>query len=229
MIETRGLQHRYPNGTTVTMPDISAPQGHTLLLQGPSGSGKSTLLALCCGLLEATQGSITVAGQALSQLTGAARDVWRGRTLGFLPQRLFLSEFLSVRDNLGLAYFACNQPRDEAHIERTLHALGVGELADRRPSELSGGQAQRVALARASLLSPQVLLADEPTASLDDAAAHQAITLLVQTAQRSQATLVIATHDARIEPVLRGLASSSLSKNISKIGLGPIQNARRQL
>jgi putative ABC transport system ATP-binding protein len=225
MIETRGVQHRYPSGTTVQLPDISLAQGHTLLLQGPSGSGKSTLLALACGLLDATQGRVTVAGQELAALKGTARDVWRGRTIGFLPQRLFLSESLSVRDNLGLVYFASALPRDEQRISQTLEALGVGALASRKPSELSGGQAQRVALARASLLSPKVLLADEPTASLDDEAAQQAIGLLVQTAHRSGASLVIATHDARVAFELEDHLSPDLLSKISLLRASGLREA----
>jgi putative ABC transport system ATP-binding protein len=92
--------------------------------------------------------------------------------------------------------------QDAARISAALQALGVGELVDRLPSELSGGQAQRVALARAVLLSPKIILADEPTASLDDAAAQQACELLLQAAQQCGASLVIATHDARVRQAL---------------------------
>jgi putative ABC transport system ATP-binding protein len=91
---------------------------------------------------------------------------------------------------------------DDAKISAALQALGVSELSQRKPSELSGGQAQRVALARAVLLDPRIILADEPTASLDDEAAQQAVQLLVQAAQRSQASLVIATHDVRVGQML---------------------------
>jgi putative ABC transport system ATP-binding protein len=119
-----------------------------------------------------------------------------------LPQRLHLSDALTVFDNLALAYFAIGQPTDKAQIMRSLDALGVADLAQRKPHALSGGQAQRVALARAVLMQPRVILADEPTASLDDDAAQGAITLLAQAALRCQATLVVATHDARVQSVL---------------------------
>ena len=94
------------------------------------------------------------------------------------------------------------QPEDDGRIQTALRALGVLELADRLPAQLSGGQAQRVALARAVLLQPQVILADEPTASLDDEAAADAVALLLQTAQYRGATLVIATHDARVAALI---------------------------
>ena len=202
MISTQDLRYRYPTGIPLAFAGMRVPQGAALVLRGNSGSGKSTLLALAAGLLVASQGRIEVAGQDPAKLSATQRDAWRGRTVGFLPQRLHLSDALSVFDNLALAYFAIGQPTDKAQILRSLDALGVADLAARKPHALSGGQAQRVALARSVLMQPRVILADEPTASLDDDAAHSAIALLAQAAQRCQATLVVATHDARIEPVL---------------------------
>jgi putative ABC transport system ATP-binding protein len=202
MIRSQQLAFYYPGGTQLAFADVALQQGGALVLRGNSGSGKSTFLALAAGLLTTTNGRIEVAGQNPAQLSAAQRDAWRGRTVGFLPQRLHLSDALSVFDNLALAYFAIGQPTDKAQILRSLDALGVADLAARKPHALSGGQAQRVALARSVLMQPKVILADEPTASLDDDAAHSAITLLAQAAQRCQATLVVATHDARIEPVL---------------------------
>lgn len=202
MIESRGLQYAHPRQAPLRMPDVSVAQGGTLLLRGPSGSGKSTWLALAAGLLTPTAGEIVVAGQPVGVLAGAARDGWRARHIGFLPQRLHLSEALTVADNLALAYFAAGLPVDRAAIARALEALGLDALAARRPSQISGGQAQRVALARAVLLRPRVILADEPTASLDDDACMTALALLRQTARSLEATLVIATHDARVREAL---------------------------
>jgi putative ABC transport system ATP-binding protein len=205
MIHTQQLTYRYPQGPVLAFDDMCVPQGGVLVLRGNSGSGKSTLLALAAGLLCAATGQIEIAGQNPAALGAAQRDAWRGRTVGFLPQRLHLSDALSVFDNLALAYFATAQPVHKAHILRSLDALGVADLAARKPHALSGGQAQRVALARAVLLQPMLILADEPTASLDDAAAHSAITLLAQAAQRCQATLVLATHDARVQTALESI------------------------
>jgi putative ABC transport system ATP-binding protein len=202
MLRTTHLSFAYPNGAAMRFADVNVPQGDVLLLQGASGSGKSTLLALCCGLLTATGGRMEVAGQDVSRLSGAARDAWRGRTVGFLPQRLHLTESLDVRGNLALVFFAAGLREEPAKIDAALQALDVAQLANRQPSELSGGQAQRVALARAVLLSPQIILADEPTASLDSEAAAQAIGLLLAAAQRCGATLVVATHDVRVTEAL---------------------------
>jgi len=202
MISTRGLRYRYPDGAVLAFPDVEVPQGGVLLLRGRSGVGKSTWLALAAGLRAPSAGELVVAGQTLAALTAVQRDAWRVRHIGFLPQQLHLSEALTVAGNLGLAYFAAGLPEDRAAIHAALDALGVTELAGRKPAQLSGGQAQRVALARAVLLKPKVILADEPTASLDDEAAQDALALLQATAQQTGATLVIATHDARVRQTL---------------------------
>jgi putative ABC transport system ATP-binding protein len=202
LIQTRDLAYRYPGGTPIHFPDTDVPQGGVLLLSGPSGCGKSTWLALVAGLVKPAAGTLTVAGQALAQLNGVAADAWRARTIGFLPQKLHLSIALTVAQNLAMAQWAAGQAEDPARIAATLAALGVADLAQRKPAQLSGGQAQRVALARAVLLQPRVILADEPTASLDDEAAASAVALLVQTASEQGATLVIATHDGRVAPLI---------------------------
>jgi putative ABC transport system ATP-binding protein len=202
MVETRGLRYQYPAGPALVFEDLDVPQGATLLLRGSSGSGKSTWLALAAGLLTPSAGELVVAGQRLSVLSRAARDAWRGRHLGFLPQKLHLSEALTVERNLALAFYAAGVPEDRQAARRALDRLGVGELAPRRPSQLSGGQAQRVALARTILMQPRIILADEPTASLDDTAAFTAIALLEDCASECNATLVIATHDRRVQEAL---------------------------
>lgn len=202
MIRTDALTYQYANGPTLVFPDVDVVQGSVLLLSGPSGCGKSTWLALAAGLMVPTSGHITVAGQNLTALKKVAADAWRAGAIGFLPQKLHLSAALSVRQNLMMAQWAAGQVEDAAAIDGALQALGVRALADRKPSELSGGQAQRVALARAVLMRPRVILADEPTASLDDEAAADAVGLLLHTASLRKATLVIATHDARIERLI---------------------------
>lgn len=210
MIQTSSLGYAYPGGATLAFPDVDVAQGAVLLLSGPSGCGKSTWLALVAALVAPTAGSLTVAGQKLDALKSVAADAWRARAIGFLPQRLHLSAALSIYDNLAMAQWAAGQPEDAQRIHAALHALGVDGLAPRKPGQLSGGQAQRVALARAVLLQPLVILADEPTASLDDAAAADAIGLLLATAKAQNATLVIATHDARVAQLLPPGASSRI-------------------
>ena len=202
MVKTRALRYQYPGGPALAFDDLEVPQGATVLLHGSSGSGKSTWLALAAGLLTPSAGEVVIAGQPLSKLSRAARDAWRGRQLGFLPQKLHLSEALTVERNLALAYYAAGLPENRAAVQQALDRLEVGELADRRPSQLSGGQAQRVALARTILMEPKVILADEPTASLDDQAALTGLRLLEECAFQCNATLVIATHDRRVREAL---------------------------
>jgi putative ABC transport system ATP-binding protein len=202
LIQTSQVAYCYAGSAPINFPDIEVPQGSVVLLSGPSGCGKSTWLALVAGLVKPSAGTLMVAGQALGSLTGVATDAWRARTIGFLPQKLHLSAALTVTQNLGMAQWAAGQAEDAGRIAETLAALGVAELARRKPAQLSGGQAQRVALARAVLLKPTVILADEPTASLDDEAAAAAIALLLHTAKLQGATLVIATHDARVAPLI---------------------------
>ena len=206
MIQSTGLEFAYQNGATLAFPDADVPQAGVLLLGGPSGSGKSTWLALAAGLVALTGGSLQVAGQALGTLGALKTDAWRAQTIGFLPQKLHLSAALTVQQNLALAFWAAGVAQDDARIDAALNALGVADLAQRLPAQLSGGQAQRVALARAVLMRPRVLLADEPTASLDDHNAADAVQLLWSTAQNLGATLVIATHDARVDQCLQGLS-----------------------
>ncbi|MGH6626483.1 MAG: ABC transporter ATP-binding protein [Burkholderiaceae bacterium] len=222
MIATRSLRYQYPGRTALEFADVDVPQGGMLLLRGNSGSGKSTWLALAAGLLSATSGAVEVAGQSLGALKFVARDAWRAKTLGFLPQKLYLSDALTVAGNLSLVFFAAGLAQDGAAVRHALQALGVADLARRKPSQLSGGQAQRVALARAVLLNPKVILADEPTASLDDEAARSALQLLQGSAARCGATLVIATHDRRVEQALAGA-------QVHHIGPAPMSIGREVL
>ncbi len=198
MIRSQALRFVYPGGATLAFPDVAVAPGTVLLLSGPSGCGKSTWLALVAALVAPTGGQLEVAGQPLASLKPATADAWRARTIGFLPQKLHLSAALTVYQNLAMAQWAAGVPENAVRIKQALASLGVAELSTRLPAQLSGGQAQRVALARSVLLQPALILADEPTASLDDAAAADAVALLLATAQTQGATLVIATHDARV-------------------------------
>jgi putative ABC transport system ATP-binding protein len=223
MIQSAGLCYQYAQGPSLAFPDVDVAQGAVLLLSGPSGCGKSTWLALVAALVAPSAGSLTVADQPLTTLKKVASDAWRAATIGFLPQKLHLSAALTVQQNLALAQWAGGHAEDASRIQSALHALGVADLVQRRPAQLSGGQAQRVALARAVLLQPRVILADEPTASLDDEAASDAVNLLLDTARMQQATLVIATHDARVAALISawthgaaGFAELRLSRPQSK-------------
>jgi putative ABC transport system ATP-binding protein len=203
MIALRDLRHRYGDNVALRLDEWNVAQGERWLVLGASGSGKTTLLHVIAGLIRPTQGRIEIAGQELSSLSGAALDRFRGAAVGIVLQALHLVRHLSVRDNLCLAQYMAHLPQDEIRIADTLSALGVADKAARRPPELSQGERQRVAIARAVVNRPKLLLADEPTANLDDASAALAVELLAEQAARHGATLVVATHDARVKAKFR--------------------------
>ena len=203
MIALRGIVHRYGPSTVLELAQWSAAAGGRWLVLGPSGSGKTTLLHILAGLVRPSAGEVRIYQKDIVALRGAALDRWRGATVGIVLQALHLVPHLSVRDNLRLAQYLARLPQDDAAIAEALGALGVADKATRKPGELSQGEQQRVAVARAVVNGPKLLLADEPTANLDDRAAAQAIELLLAEAERRAATLVVATHDARVKAKFR--------------------------
>jgi putative ABC transport system ATP-binding protein len=178
-------------------PDLALNAGEHCVLTGPSGSGKSTLLNIVAGILRPSAGEVTLSGESLygEPVRG---DRWRARRIGVVPQRLHLLGSLSARDNVRLAQYLAHDRVDEADVERVLLALGLAARGSAKPSQLSAGEQQRVAIARAIVNRPQVLLADEPTSSLDDDNAQRAVELLFEAARLAGALLIVATHDRRV-------------------------------
>jgi putative ABC transport system ATP-binding protein len=212
MLALHGLEFAWSAASSaLCFADFEAEQGAQVLLRGPSGSGKSTLLALIAGLLTPRTGRVVVGGTDVGALPRGQRDAWRGQALGFVPQRLHLSESLTVAENLALPFIACGVAVDNTRVGLLLERLGLTALSARRPHELSVGQAQRVALARALMREPRVLLADEPTANLDDPMSDAVIGLLADSAKQTNATLVIATHDARVAARMPGASVLALA------------------
>jgi putative ABC transport system ATP-binding protein len=199
MISVRGLAHRYGSTEVLRLPEWNVAQGERWLVLGPSGCGKTTLLHIIAGLIRPSEGEVFVFEKDLKKLDGAQLDRWRGATVGIVLQALHLMRHLNVRDNLRIAQYLAHAPQDDARIAETLGALGIADKAARRPADLSEGERQRVAVARAVVNRPKLLLADEPTANLDDGAAAHAVELLLEQAERHGATLVVATHDARVK------------------------------
>ena len=199
MIAVRNLEHRYQGNRALSLPQWQAAAGSRWLVLGPSGCGKTTLLHVLAGLIPVVSGEVQVDGKDLRSLKGKDLDRWRGANVGIVLQALHLVPHLSVRDNLRLAQYLARATQSDAAVGDALAALGVADKAARRPHELSQGEQQRVAIARAVVNGPKLLLADEPTASLDDAAAARAVDLLISAAERRDATLVVATHDSRVK------------------------------
>ena len=202
MFSLTGIAHRYGNTTVLHVDQWRAGAGEHWLLAGASGSGKTTALHILAALTTPTTGTVIVGGTDLGGLSGSARDRWRGRNVGLVPQRLHLVGALDVADNLRLAQYLAGVPNDPQRIRTMLESVGVADLARRYPRELSQGQAQRVAIARSVINRPALVLADEPTANLDDAHAAGALELLRAQAIANGATLVVASHDARVRPLL---------------------------
>jgi ABC-type lipoprotein export system ATPase subunit len=200
-IRVRGLTRTYVVGGSDVHAlggvDLNVQRGEFLGLVGVSGSGKSTLLHLIGGLDAPTAGEIDVAGQSLTGMSRRERSLYRRHTVGFVFQSFYLVPTLTAEGNLRLALTlqgVYGAKRREL-AERALERVGLADRRHHRPGELSVGQQQRVAVARAIIHEPRVLLADEPTASLDRTTAHQLMELLGQVNRELGATVVMVTHD----------------------------------
>ncbi|MDO9475008.1 MAG: ATP-binding cassette domain-containing protein [Caulobacter sp.] len=190
-------------GPVARIERLTAAQGEAVLIVGPSGAGKTTALLALAGLAPIHGGQALLGGIDLTALDRRGRDRLRGSAMGFVFQDLHLVAGLSALDNVLLAPFAAGLEPDAPRAQALLDSMGLADLAHRPAERLSRGQAQRVAIARAMLLRPRLILADEPTASLDDQACETTLALLLQAARDTGAALVIATHDGRLRQ--RGL------------------------
>ena len=198
MLSIHDLHHDYGGGPALSLPRLEVARGEACLVLGPSGSGKSTLLAAIAGLLVPSRGRIAVAGAEVTAMGAVARDAHRARHIGLVPQTLHLIPVISVRENLRLARRLARLAPDDAWLDACLARLGVGHLARRRAADLSVGEAQRVAIARSLANRPALVLADEPTSALDDANCERVASMLLEESAAAGATLVVATHDARM-------------------------------
>ncbi|MDX2285892.1 MAG: ATP-binding cassette domain-containing protein [Bacteroidia bacterium] len=199
MIETRELRFAYPDGPQFQFPDLACAAGNALLILGESGAGKTTLLHLMGGLLRPASGQVRIGGQDLGALSGPKLDRFRGRSVGLVFQRPHLIDALPVAENLRLARSLAQLPPDEDWLVQVTDLLGLAGLLRRHPARLSLGEQQRVGIARALLCRPQVILADEPTSSLDDRNCTAVASLLERAAADAGAALVTVTHDQRLK------------------------------
>lgn len=180
--------------------DLVVQRGELLALTGPSGSGKSTLLNLC-GLIDTPDaGEIVLGGTAVQGLDEQARTLLRRDALGFVFQSFNLVPVMTVAENVDYPLFLAGVPAAERRdrVAQQLAAVGLQAHAHHRPDALSGGQRQRVAIARALVKRPRLVIADEPTASLDSHTADQVLDLMRARGQAEGAAFVIATHDSRL-------------------------------
>lgn len=190
-------------GDVTAVKDVSfeARSGEMVAIIGPSGSGKSTLLSLL-GLLDAPDsGSLSLDGKELASLSESERTHFRAKQVGFVFQQFNLIPNLTARENVMLSLEFANYPKAQraARAEEMLLMVGLtGDKANRRPAKLSGGEQQRVAIARAFANQPPLILADEPTGSLDRATGQKIVALLRATATTQDATVLVVTHDESV-------------------------------
>lgn len=177
--------------------DFTLAQGKSFALMGESGSGKSTLLHLIAGLETPDQGQVFLANQELTRASGTAQAKLRREQLGLIFQQFNLIPSLKVKDNLAFQARLAGR-YDAAWQAEISHRLGLQELMQRYPEQLSGGQQQRVAVGRALAHRPQVVLADEPTGSLDEATSDQVMALLQELVTLSGSSLLMVTHSHRL-------------------------------
>jgi len=203
MIHIQQLTFQYTTASTpIHFSDWQLPQGEQALILGASGSGKTTLLHLLGGLLNPQKGQLVVGDKDLSQLKRAQLDTYRGRNIGLVFQKPHLVNALTLEQNLLLAQYMAGLKQDKKKVEEVLSSLGLIPRKKALVHTLSLGEAQRAAIARAVLNKPKVILADEPTSSLDDENCGKVLHILQQQAQAHQATLIIATHDKRVKDII---------------------------
>jgi putative ABC transport system ATP-binding protein len=204
VVELRGVHKTYHLGEHVIPAlqgvSLSVQRGELLALTGPSGSGKSTILNLC-GLIDTPDsGDILLNGQKVNGLDEIQRTLLRRDALGFVFQNFNLVPVMTVAENVDYPLFIAGVPAAERRerVAAQLKAVGLLEHAQHRPDALSGGQRQRVAIARALVKRPRLVIADEPTASLDSHTADQVLDLMRELGHAEGAAFVIATHDSRL-------------------------------
>lgn len=199
MISTNNILFQYPKGEAFQMPDLVCDQGNTLLITGNSGKGKTTLLHLLGGLLVPSNGDIMIQETYISKLSDKALDRFRGENIGLVLQQSHFVASLSVLENVVLASWLATGKKAQEKAKEILIALDLEQHLNKLPSQLSIGQQQRVSIARALINEPKVLLADEPTSSLDDENAERVATLLSKLSKEFKAALIIVTHDQRLK------------------------------
>lgn len=212
LIRARGLDKTYRRGGeqihVLRNLDLDVEKGDFVAFMGPSGSGKSTLLNLLGGLDVPSEGSITVAGDELTRMSGRKLTQWRARHVGFIFQMYNLIPVLTAFQNVELPLLMTNLSKSERqkHVETTLGVVGLSDRMHHYPRQLSGGQEQRVAIARAIVADPTFLLCDEPTGDLDRKSADEIMLLIDRLVREHGKTVLMVTHD----PLVADLADLTL-------------------
>jgi putative ABC transport system ATP-binding protein len=197
MLETKNLRFKYDNNLELNFPDIKTSKENLLIL-GASGVGKTTFLHLLSGLLKPIIGEINLLGTKISKLKMSEMDRFRGKNIGIVFQKPHFINSLTVKENLQLAQYI-SKKSDKNRIQSLLESLGIEDKANKKTQNLSQGEKQRVSIALAIVNSPKLILADEPTSSLDDLNCEKVINILKNQASKYKAKLIIITHDYRLK------------------------------
>ena len=199
MLQTQNLSYHYTAALQLQFPDIGLSSAAELLILGESGVGKTTLLYLLAGLLKPTSGTIHIANTETTALSSSELDHFRGQHIGLVFQRPHFIQSISVLDNLLMIQHVAGKTQSKRVALRLLQALGIGNKARIKPNQLSQGEQQRAGIALATINQPNLILADEPTASLDDKNCFKVMDLLKQQAEETGANLLVITHDIRLK------------------------------
>lgn len=198
MLICENVKYTYRDSKEITFPDFELNQGEALCLLGPSGKGKSTLLHLLSGLLPLQSGEITLNSANYSKLNSKKMNALRGQSISVILQETQFVEVLTFRENIALALGKGS--KEELNFAFKLAAdLGVDHLLNKYPKSFSGGEKQRAAMVVAMAKKPTLLLADEPTANLDDQNAEKVAEVLLKCSHSYNTTLLVVTHDARLK------------------------------
>ena len=199
-LEIRGIKKSFGTGDSrvnvLKSLDLDIEKGEFCVLLGPSGSGKSTLLNIIGGIDGADEGSITIEGERLEDMTEKKLSLYRRKHLGYIFQMYNLIPNLTVRENIEVGAYLSEQPLD---VDELLHTLGLYEHQRKLPNQLSGGQQQRTAIGRAIVKNPDILLCDEPTGALDYHTSKEILKLIETVNQRYGNTIIMVTHNDAIK------------------------------
>ena len=198
MIKIESLKFSYDGKKYFDFPDINLDSGENLLIIGNSGIGKTTLLHLLAGILKPESGSINVSGIDISKFSDTELDKFRGDNIGIVFQKPHFISSLTIYENLKLAQYLSSS-KTSVDAKKILESLNIKDKYQQKPNQLSEGEKQRASIALALINSPSLILADEPTSSLDDFNCNNVIKLLKKQAKDHKAQLIVITHDARLK------------------------------
>jgi len=198
MIKTESLKFSYDGRKYFDFPDINLDTGENLLIIGNSGIGKTTLLHLLAGILKPESGSINISGTDISKFSDTELDKFRGDNIGIVFQKPHFISSLTINENLKLAKYL-SPSKTSGDAKKILESLNIKDKYQQKPNQLSEGEKQRASIALALINSPSLILADEPTSSLDDFNCDNVIKLLKKQAKDHKAQLIVITHDARLK------------------------------